>query len=62
MSGHAREFIVARFDDERRLVDAVRAVRSRGLRVYDVYAPYAIHDLDEVMALSRSRLFRSRSS
>ena len=46
MSDAAREFIVARFEDERRLIDAVRAVRARGLRVYDVYAPYAIHGLD----------------
>jgi ActD protein len=56
MSGGAREFIVARFEDERRLIDAVRAVRARGLRVYDVYAPYAIHGLDEAMSLRRSRL------
>ena len=56
MSGAAREFIVARFGDERRLVDAVRAVRERGLRVFDVYAPYPVHGLDEAMALRRSRL------
>ena len=56
MSDAAREFIVARFEDERRLIDAVRAVRARGLRVYDVYAPYAIHGLDAAMSLRRSRL------
>ena len=54
MSDAAREFIVARFEDERRLIDAVRAVRARGLRVYDVYAPYAIHGLDAAMSLRRS--------
>jgi hypothetical protein len=56
MSAGAREFIVARFRDEQRLVDAVRAVRSCGMRVYDVYAPYAVHGLDDAMALRRSRL------
>ena len=34
MSRAAREFIVARFCDERHVVDAVRAVRERGLRVF----------------------------
>jgi hypothetical protein len=56
MSGAACEFIVARFYDERHVVDAVRAVRERGLRVFDVYAPYPVHGLDEAMALRRSRL------
>jgi Protein of unknown function (DUF3341) len=56
MSDRAPEFIVARFENERRLVDAVRAVRARGLRVYDAYAPYAIHGLDDAMALRPSRL------
>jgi hypothetical protein len=55
-AGPGREFIVASFDDARRLVDAVRAVRARGLRVFDVYTPYPVHGLEEAMALRRSRL------
>ncbi len=52
----APEYLVARFDDPRRLVSAVRAVRARGLRVYDVYTPHPVHHLDEAMGLTRSRL------
>src|SRR6267378_6459807 len=55
-SGFAREFLIAMFDDERQLVDAVRAVRSRGVRVYDVYTPYPVHRLNETLGLRRSRL------
>ena len=58
-SARGREFIVANFDDERRVVEAVRAVRAGGLRIFDVYAPYPIHGLDEAMALRRSRLSRA---
>jgi len=52
----APEFLVAVFDDQRRLVGAVNAVRARGLRVHDVYAPYPVHRLDEAMGIRRSRL------
>ena len=50
------EFLVATFEDERGLLDAVRAVRARGLRVHDVYGPYPVHRLDEAMGIGPSRL------
>ena len=52
----APEYLVALFDDPRRLVSAVRAVRARGLRVYDVYTPHPVHHLDDALGLTRSRL------
>ena len=51
-----RELLVAMFDDERRLVNAVRTVRARGLRVHDVYTPYPIHGLDDALGIDRTRL------
>lgn len=51
-----RDIVIARFHDQRPIVDAVRAARSCGLRIADVYSPYPIHGLDEVMGLRRSRL------
>jgi len=51
-----RELVIATFDDERPLVEAVRAVRAEGLRVFDVYAPYPIPALDDALQLRRSRL------
>src|SRR5579872_276701 len=35
---------------------AVRAVRAEDFRVYDVYAPYPIHGLDQAMGIRHSRL------
>ena len=52
----SREFLVATFADEDALVDAVRSVRTHGFRVYDAYAPYPVHGLDEAMGIQRSRL------
>jgi hypothetical protein len=52
----APEFLVALFDDQRRLVKAVKAVRARGLRVHDVYSPHPVHGLDEALGITPSRL------
>jgi hypothetical protein len=38
------------------LLSAVRRARREGLAIDDVYAPYAIHGLDEEMGIRRSRL------
>jgi ActD protein len=55
-AGRPRDLVVGRFHHEGRVVDAVEAIRSRGLRVFDVYSPYPLHRLDEAMAMRRSRL------
>jgi len=52
----ARQGLVASFADPESLVEAVTAVRARGIKVYDVYAPFPVHGLDEAMGLRRSRL------
>jgi hypothetical protein len=38
------------------LLAAVRRARDEGLAIDDVYAPYAVHGLDEAMGIRRSRL------
>lgn len=50
------KFLIATFSDPEALLQAVRAVRSEEFRVYDVYAPYPIHGLDQAMGLKHSRL------
>ncbi len=49
-------FLVATFSDPDALVRAVVAVREAGFKVYDVFAPYPLHGLDEAMGVKRSRL------
>jgi hypothetical protein len=51
-----RHFLVATFSDAGRLVDAVRAARRENFAIYDVYAPYPIHHLDDAMGIRRSRI------
>jgi len=51
-----RHFMVATFTSPDRLMHAVRAVKEQNFRVYDVYAPYPIHNLDHAMGIRRTRL------
>lgn len=50
-----RVLLVA-FAGENDVLGAVRAARQQGLRILDLYAPYAVHGLDEALGLRRSRL------
>ncbi|HXW92649.1 MAG TPA: DUF3341 domain-containing protein [Terriglobales bacterium] len=51
-----RRFLVACFQEEESLLNAVRTVRGKGLKVYDVFAPYPIHELGVAMGIRKSRL------
>jgi hypothetical protein len=51
-----RKFLVATFADADSLLSAVAPVRRENYRLYDVYAPYPVHGLDEAMGIKRSRL------
>lgn len=44
------------FEHEDDILGATRAARERGLKIVDVYAPYAVHGLDHAMGLQPSRL------
>lgn len=50
------KFFIGIFDDESRVVAAVKTLRERGVPIHDVYTPYAIHGLDDAMGIKRSRL------
>jgi len=51
-----KSFLIATFSNADHLIGAVRAARSENFRIYDVYAPYPIHHLDEAMEIRRTRL------
>ncbi len=55
----SRRLFLAVFEREDDLLGATAAVRAEGLRIVDVYTPYAVHGLDEAMGLKPSRLSRA---
>jgi hypothetical protein len=48
--------VIGTFTDADRLMRAVRAVRAESLRIFDVFAPYPVHGLDQAMGIRRSKL------
>lgn len=51
-----KNYIVGVFDDEDVVMEAVKKVRGAGVKIYEVFTPYPIHGLDEVLGYKRTRL------
>ena len=56
MTSAPRHFLVATFSNEDALRAAARQVRDRGCRIHDVYTPYPVHGMDELIGIRHSRL------
>jgi len=56
MSTIAKKFVYGIFNDDDVALNAVTALRSKGLKVKDVISPFPIHGMDEALGLKRTRL------
>lgn len=52
----SKRLLVGVFENEKDTLDAIRLSRRRGFKIVDVYAPYAVHGVEEAMGLEPSRL------
>jgi hypothetical protein len=51
-----KNFIVGVYDDEVAVMDAVRSLRSKGVKIHEVFTPFPVHGLEEALGYKRSRL------
>lgn len=51
-----KHFVVGIFDDEDVLLSAVKKVRGNGVKIHEVFTPFPVHGLDEVLGYQRTRL------
>ena len=51
-----KKFVLGIYDDEDVLLDAIENVRAAGTKIYDVFSPYPVHGIDDVLGIKRSRL------
>ena len=51
-----KNFILGIYDDEDVLKSAVTTVREKGIKIHEVYTPYPIHGLEDLLGYERSRL------
>ena len=49
-------FILGVYDDEDVLLNAVEKVRGTGVKIHEVFTPYPVHGLEDVLGYKRSRL------
>ena len=52
----SRRVLIGIFDSEDAILDVTESARRRGLKIVDLFAPYAVHGLDKAMGLGRSKL------
>ena len=51
-----KHFVLGVYDDEDVLLSAVKKVRDSGIKIQEVYSPFPVHGLDEVLGYRRTRL------
>jgi len=51
-----KKILYGLYDDEVILIEAVKKVRSEGLKIHDCYTPFPVHGLDDAMGLRMTKL------
>ena len=51
-----KKFLIGIFDDEEVLVKGATTLVRKGYSIYDIYTPFPVHGLDDLLAIKRSRL------
>jgi len=52
----AKKFKVGIYEDEDTVKEAVKSLRKEGVKIHDVYSPYAIHGMEDLLGYKLSRL------
>lgn len=56
LNTYNKELIYGLYDDEDDLLKAVEAANGEKMDIFDVYSPFPVHGLDELLGLEESRL------
>lgn len=56
MATSSENFVIGVFNDEDILLKAVAEVRDKGVKIHEVFTPFPVHGLDEVLGYKRTRL------
>lgn len=51
-----KKFILGVFEDEEVLLHAIENIRAAGTKIYEVFSPFPVHGIDDVLGIKRSRL------
>jgi hypothetical protein len=51
-----KDFVLATFDCEEKLLHSTEKAMDKKIQIYDIYTPFPVHGLDEAMGIKRSIL------
>ncbi|WP_341227723.1 DUF3341 domain-containing protein [uncultured Arcticibacterium sp.] len=51
-----KKYILGVYEDDEDVLHAVSDVRGKGIKIHEVYSPFAIHGLDTALGYSRARM------
>jgi len=51
-----KNFLLGIFEDEEHLVNASKELKDKKIPIFDVYTPFPLHGLDDLLDIKRSRL------
>jgi hypothetical protein len=54
--GSTNHFLVGVYSDPEEVLHAAKKVKESGVKIHEVYSPFPIHGIDEVLAYKRTRL------
>jgi len=56
MSNNLQKFLLGKYKTPDEISAGVQALNDKGIRVYDVYSPFPIHGMEDLLGFKRSRL------
>ncbi len=59
MANNSRNILFGLYNDEEILLQSLKNAKKDHLEIHDVYTPFPVHGLDEIMELSESRLHQT---
>lgn len=51
-----KKYVVGVFDDDSVLMSGVKQVREKGIKIFEVFTPFPVHGLEDVLGYKRSKL------
>ncbi|MCZ2357327.1 MAG: DUF3341 domain-containing protein [Bacteroidia bacterium] len=52
----SKKYLVGVYSDDEVMLSAVRNIKNRGIEIFEVYTPFPIHGIDDLLGIKRSRL------
>lgn len=53
---NTEKYLIGVFDDDELLLNAIKVLRTKGVKILEAFTPFAVHGIDDALGYKRSRL------